>query len=842
MRAINSSYRVSSGAVRSTVRARAHRSFEPTERSVAAARCFIRDTLRAWDASDVLDEAVLLVSELVTNAVVHAGTRADVTAQLLDGAIRVDVEDHHPARLLPPIPIAPREDQESGRGLYLSAAISSAWGVEYNRVAKIVWFRLDLPGSRGFTGTTALASPIPAAAALPPVAGSIRVAVVKMTTTGEIASWDPDAVELFGWTADEARRLSFKNLVAWPEGRGASLSLPEVLELGRWQGSYGVRHRDGLVVQTFASHVRVETGEGPSVVCLLVHEPQRALLELPPAPPVTVSRRSTSDDGEWVGLSDAVTARVGLNELLRRTVERARDALMADAAYVLLATDIEGEAELRAATGLPPSVRPNLVVPAGGGNGRIPRLPAVRDDLRDEAVPLLEGTNLRSLVTVPLLVEGRVSGTLGVASSAPRAFSNDDAVRLQRAADRIALAVESARLTELERQRRGWLSFLAEASDLLAGTLNRDMTMAIIAQLIVPRLAMWCAVHLVDTPGTAPLAYVWHADERALDGLRKALSDIPPSSSAGSLDIGGDATVVLPLVARGRRLGILVLGNPRRDGFRREALDVAEDLSRRAALALDNARLYGDLQASGQALQRSLLPPDLPRTPGVDFGVAYVAAGDANEVGGDFYDVFQAGADRWCFAIGDVCGKGAEAAAVTGLARHTLRALGREGYPLEDILVRLNQAIIAEGTRSRFLTLLFGELAPIPAGGVQLALVCAGHPLPFVIDDSAASADRAVRQVGTPQPLLGVLDDLALKAELLELRPGDTLVAVTDGVPERRDGKRMLGEEGLAEVLMTCRGMPAGMISSRVQRAVEDFAAQPPRDDMAVLVLRATLA
>jgi serine phosphatase RsbU (regulator of sigma subunit) len=219
--------------------------------------------------------------------------------------------------------------------------------------------------------------------------------------------------------------------------------------------------------------------------------------------------------------------------------------------------------------------------------------------------------------------------------------------------------------------------------------------------------------------------------------------------------------------------------------------------------------------------------------------VAYVAAGDANEVGGDFYDVFQAGANRWCFAIGDVCGKGAEAAAVTGLARHTLRALGREGYPLEDILVRLNQAILAEGPRARFLTLLFGELTPIPAGGVQLALICAGHPLPFVVGNGHADGD--VRQVGAPQPLLGVLDDLALEAEPLELRPGDTLVAVTDGVTERRDGKRMLGEEGLAEVLMTCRGMPAGMISSRVQRVVEEFAVQPPRDDLAVLVLRATL-
>jgi serine phosphatase RsbU (regulator of sigma subunit)/anti-sigma regulatory factor (Ser/Thr protein kinase) len=831
--------------VNNSVRTRVHRSFEPTERSVAAARRFIRATLHEWAADDVLDEAVLLVSELVTNAVVHAGTRAEVTAQLLDGAIRIAVEDHHPARGLPPIPLPANLDQEGGRGLYLSAAISSAWGVEYSRVAKAVWFRLDLPMSTGSAGTTTLASPLAAAAALPPIAGSVPVAVIKTTPDGGIGSWDADATELFGWTSEEATRLSFKDLVVWPDGPGATLSLPEIFELGRWQGSYGVRHRDGLIVPAFASHVRADIGDGPAVVCLLVHEAQRVLLELPPvaAPPAAARRPAPGEpDSEWIGLSDAVTARVGLDELLRRTAERVRDALAGDAAYVLVSTDVEDEAELRAVTGLPPAAHTGLVVPMEGDGVRFPRLPAVRDDLKEDVVPLLEGTGMRSLVTVPLLVEGRVSGTLAVASCAPRAFSNNDAVRLQRAADRIALAVESARLTELERQRRGWLSFLAEASDLLAGTLDHDMTMAMVAQLIVPRLATWCAVHLADGDGTPRLAYVWHADESVLDELRDLLASAPTlvtdptpgvrSWAHAALD---DVVVVLPLIARGHSLGTLALGNRRGEGFRREALDVAEDLSRRAALALDNARLYGDLQASGRALQRSLLPPELPAVPGVDIGVGYAAAGEGNDVGGDFYDVFQAGPDRWCFAIGDVCGKGAEAAAVTGLSRHTLRSLGREGYALADILERLNRAILAEGPRSRFLTLLFGEMAPLPSGGVRLALISAGHPLPFVIHRSGA-----VEQVGTPQPLLGVLDPLALEAESVNLEPGDALVAVTDGVTERRDHSRMLDDDGLSAVLVGCHGLPADLIAVRVQRAVEEFAAQPPRDDMAVLVLRAT--
>ena len=127
----------------------------------------------------------------------------------------------------------------------------------------------------------------------------------------------------------------------------------------------------------------------------------------------------------------------------------------------------------------------------------------------------------------------------------------------------------------------------------------------------------------------------------------------------------------------------------------RDALDLAEDLARRAALALDNARLYSQQLHATHALQRSLLPPELPDIPGVELAAAYEAAGDGNEVGGDFYDVFEVAEGRWRFAIGDVCGKGPEAAAVTGLTRHALRILAREGHDVPAVLERLN-ALIAQ--------------------------------------------------------------------------------------------------------------------------------------------------
>ena len=216
--------------------------------------------------------------------------------------------------------------------------------------------------------------------------------------------------------------------------------------------------------------------------------------------------------------------------------------------------------------------------------------------------------------------------------------------------------------------------------------------------------------------------------------------------------LASDAAWCFPLAARGRSLGVVAIGRPRGDRPPREALELAEDLARRAALALDNARLYEQQQLTSQALQRSLLPPELPQIPGIDLAVAHQVAGEGNEVGGDFYDVFPAGPDRWRFAIGDVCGTGPEAAAVTGLARHALRILAREEHDVADVVGRLNRADPG-GERPRPVPHpaarrdhRAGRGArpgpgghPFARGGersqpvVQLRLVSAGHPLPLLL-------------------------------------------------------------------------------------------------------------
>ncbi|MEU3304802.1 SpoIIE family protein phosphatase [Streptomyces sp. NPDC006678] len=865
----------------SVITARAAASFDPVGRSVATARAFVRDTLQGWGHSDVVDDAVVLTSELVTNAVIHAGTAADVLCLRTEEGVRVEVADHYPEREIP-IQGGSRAfahpDRENGRGLLLCAALATRWGVEYTPTHKHVWFQLDLPQR---TVGTRSAGPVLPVDLLPVADERVRVAVLQIDGNEAISSWNDDAEHLFGYAADQVLGKPLGEFAAWPHTPGIGTGIAEALRLSRWEGSYGIRGTDGRVIPVYASHLRVRDTQGEaSTVCLLVRDYERAVLQTPMRAPSTDGVNHESRNADPFEVFIGSPAPDDLDGLLQRTVERARDMLDGDSAFLLLATDDETELEVRATTGLPSARQRFARVPVEAGTGRYgsARMPAVHEDLNavPGAVPLLGGTGMRSVVTVPLKVEGRLTGSLGVAAEAAGRYANEEALRLQFAADRIALAVESARLGELERLRRGSLSFLVEASDLLAGTLDRDQTLALMAQMTVPTLATWCAVYTIADQSSEPyLSYVLHEDEERIDGLKALLSKIDPPdpvptpgartwhapaeaahqaalrTSMRELGLGathvssgigttlatasavGGETVVLPLVARNRVIGMLTLGKPSDDHFRQEILELAEDLSRRAALALDNARLYSERTAISQALQRSLLPPGLPQVPGVEVEVIYRAAGEGNEVGGDFYDLFPIRDGAYGFAIGDVCGTGPEAAAVTGLARHALRLLAREGFGGPAVLERLNAAILDEGARSRFLTLLYGELWPQEDGSALLKVVCAGHPLPLRLRQ-----DGSVEPAAEPQPLLGVMEDLELYEQTVTLGPGDVLLCVTDGVTERREGTRMLGDDGLTDVLTTCTGLTAGAVAARVLRAVERFAAEPASDDMAILAMR----
>ncbi|GGZ72167.1 hypothetical protein GCM10010389_06750 [Streptomyces echinoruber] len=365
---------------------------------------------------------------------------------------------------------------------------------------------------------------------------------------------------------------------------------------------------------------------------------------------------------------------------------------------------------------------------------------------------------------------------------------------------------------------------------------------------------------------------VWHGNEDRVAGLRAALEKEPPpppdplrpgpapvpwpEGALGPRARSGTA-LAFRLVAGGRPLGTLVIGRAGLLPFPDEITGLVEDLARRVALAIGAARQYARQVAISAVLQRGLLPSAVAEIPGVRSALVHepcVKGGPS----GDFYDLFPAGAGRWCFAIGDVQGKGPEAAVVIGLARPWLRLLAREGYHVADVLDRLNRLLLddateaadaaaralvaaggrpvapGDGPQTRFLSLLYGELVPFD-GGVRCTLASAGHPLPLLL-----GPDGGVRTAAHPQTLLGVLEDAAYTSETFTLRPGDTLLCVTDGVTERRNGSRQFDDgDGLAAALAGCAGLDADTIAERIQRLVHEFGETPPEDDLALLVLQA---
>ena len=249
--------------------------------------------------------------------------------------------------------------------------------------------------------------------------------------------------------------------------------------------------------------------------------------------------------------------------------------------------------------------------------------------------------------------------------------------------------------------------------------------------------------------------------------------------------------MLAPLRARGRTLGVMALGFAEVVG--QDHVELFEDLARRAALAIDNARLYEERANVARTLQRSLLPPVLPDVPGVELAARYVAAGEGNEVGGDFYDCFRTGDGEWAVVIGDVCGKGAEAAAVTALARYTVRASATlhsdsPGVVLQD----LNDAIRRETPHSRFCTVLYVSLA-LHGDRVTGCIASGGHPLPLIL-----RADGRVETAGLPGTLLGILPDPEIRPQNLVLRPGDSMILYTDGVIEASPLDHRFGPEQLA--------------------------------------------
>jgi serine phosphatase RsbU (regulator of sigma subunit) len=478
--------------------------------------------------------------------------------------------------------------------------------------------------------------------------------------------------------------------------------------------------------------------------------------------------------------------------------------------------------------------------------------------------------------------DGRPFGVLGIGFESEHLLRKSDPQLLQDVAAHCALALDRARLAVAAERDQQRLRFLDELSGALSSTLKLDATLTELAGFAVPRIADWCVVRLAEsTTNPQPVVGAAHVDPTQVATLLRLLDRIPRDpaqvgqvddalragrplirgSQAGQAlrplfpdgdghrgleDVGVDALAIFPLRARGRLLGAIGFGNRAARAFDADDLELAESVAARAAVIVDNARLFDEQSVVARALQDSLLPGSLPEIPGIELGARYRAAGRGLDVGGDFYDAFQADANWWIFAVGDVCGHGVEAAATTGLVRHTIRSSAMSGVMPSAILARLNQMLLrhtAEWANTddgrvpispRFCTVLVGTAQPT-SRGVDLIVCSGGHPLPLV-----GRAVGRVEPVGVPGTLLGVTDEVSLTDTVVHLDPGEALVCYTDGLIDRRRGRtRAFGEEGMVKALYQGKGMSATDLANLIESQAVAFVDDDPTDDMAVLTLRA---
>jgi serine phosphatase RsbU (regulator of sigma subunit) len=462
---------------------------------------------------------------------------------------------------------------------------------------------------------------------------------------------------------------------------------------------------------------------------------------------------------------------------------------------------------------------------------------------------------LGSFLALQLLFVGPAQGmTVGVAYGLVLAAYTAVAV---------AVAWEEAARGSANLARRR-LGFLARANEELVSSLDFRETLKRVVDLAVPELADWCAIELHTDEGR--VFEVAHVLPERLEELRETIdlygrggpgSPVDQVMASGEpillrrisdqllqrlardeehlrrlrrLDIG--SAVVVPLRTRGRAVGVLSMANSERSRtFGPDDLAFTEELARAAATAIDNARLYEERSRIARTLQSSLLPPSLPAIPGVEVVARYRPTGRGTLVGGDFYDMFETGSSGWALVMGDVCGKGTEAAALTGLVRHTIRATAVRAPEPTEVLRAVNERILREGA-DRFCTVAYAHLRR-ENGALRITAGCGGHPPPLVI--RPGQNVKAADCLGT---LLGVVAEPRLAQETFTLGPGDLAVFYTDGVTEEYDRAGISGEGRVVSILWEAADLDAEGVADRIYKDVVEFSPGPPRDDMALLVLR----
>jgi serine phosphatase RsbU (regulator of sigma subunit) len=295
--------------------------------------------------------------------------------------------------------------------------------------------------------------------------------------------------------------------------------------------------------------------------------------------------------------------------------------------------------------------------------------------------------------------------------------------------------------------------------------------------------------------------------------------------------------ITVPLTARRRTIGAITLANQRPRPLPSDISTLAGEVAGRFANHIDNARSFRHQARLARTLQASLLPPTLPDIPGVELAARYAAGSAGLDVGGDFYDVFRLDTHRSVIVLGDVCGRGVDAATTASLVRHTFRSAAISETSPATIVSHLNEVLLRQQEAGRyeprFCTAVVAALA-VAGGAVSITLAVAGHPLPIL-----RRVDGTVSTVGSAGFLVGVDEGAHVTETRILLLPGDALVCYTDGVTERRNGDTFYELDRLMHTVAMAPGTADGLAGA-VEDSVLAFAPDPPGDDLAILVLQVT--
>ncbi len=648
-------------------------------------------------------------------------------------------------------------------------------------------------------------------------------AILSKDPNGIITTWNPAAERLYGYTAAEAIGQPISILIPGDRAGEEGRILSEVMAGGRIDHYETKRVRkDGarVSVSVSVSPIRNAAGEivSASVIARDIGEQERAR---------ELAARLQS-------VTAAFSSEIAPDRANQVLLEQAVEGLGADAGAIGIADRERGDVELAGSVGYSEEALEGWErFPLGAD---LPMSEAIRsgepiwtttgDELL-ERFPLLSGASMRfgALAVLPLAVEGDRFGALSLSFFDAREFGAQERAFLVAATQQAAYALERSRLHEAERATRQRLSFLAAASELLGQSLDPDATMRRFAELAIAHLADWCSVQILDEERQLSTVAVAHVDPERVRQAEELQRRYPTDQDADQgaprvvrtgeselweeigdemlvaaaqdeehlrmmRELGLESAMVVPLRARDRPLGAItfVSSDPQRR-FTKADLSLAEDLARRAALALDNATLFRREHDAAVTLQRALLPQSLPDVEGLQFAVRYDPAGPGLQVGGDWYEAVALGDGTVGLTIGDVAGRGIRAASVMGGLRPALRAYVLDGNAPQEAVARLNRQM-KEGDSADMATLLHMRFDP-RTGRAQF--VRAGHP-PALL---RCPDGEVVKLIGGAAPPVGVFADLRCRDGSVELPRGSLLLLYTDGLIERRNIRLDVGLQAL---------------------------------------------